>query len=119
MADSFRRSSVKVLGNELVLLESKHTGLRGIVIATGEPLCNLHVVVATEADTNEWSHKDDGLPHTLEHAIFMGSERYPFKGILDKAANRSLADGTPSLRHATAAPASPSTGSALRAVVSI
>lgn len=34
------------------------------------------------------------LPHTLEHAIFLGSEKYPFKGILDKLANRSLADGT-------------------------
>ena len=38
--------------------------------------------------------KDDGLPHTLEHAVFMGSELYPFKGILDKLANRCLADGT-------------------------
>lgn len=28
---------------------------------------------ATEADD------DDGLPHTLEHVIFMGSEDYPFK----------------------------------------
>ncbi len=22
---------------------------------------------------------DDGLPHTLEHIIFMGSEKYPYK----------------------------------------
>lgn len=29
--------------------------------------------VATEA------HDHDGLPHTLEHLIFMGSEQYPYK----------------------------------------
>ena len=28
---------------------------------------------ATEA------HDDDGLPHTLEHIVFMGSEKYPYK----------------------------------------
>ena len=28
---------------------------------------------ATEA------HDHDGLPHTLEHLIFMGSEKYPYK----------------------------------------
>lgn len=28
---------------------------------------------ATEA------HDDDGLPHTLEHLVFMGSEKYPYK----------------------------------------
>jgi predicted Zn-dependent peptidase len=34
-----------------------------------------------------------GLPHTLEHLVFMGSEEYPFKGVLDKLANRALASG--------------------------
>lgn len=43
---------------------------------------------ATEA------HDDDGLPHTLEHLIFLGTETYPYKGLLDLWANRSLADGT-------------------------
>jgi len=32
-------------------------------------------IVATEA------HDDDGLPHTLEHLIFLGSDDYPFKAI--------------------------------------
>ena len=31
------------------------------------------MVSATEA------HDDDGLPHTLEHIVFMGSEKYPYK----------------------------------------
>ena len=30
-------------------------------------------LLATEA------HDDDGLPHTLEHLVFMGSEKYPYK----------------------------------------
>ena len=37
---------------------------------------------------------DDGCPHTLEHLVFLGSEDYPFKGVLDSLANRSIAQGT-------------------------
>lgn len=44
--------------------------------------------IATEA------HDDDGLPHTLEHLVFLGSELYPYKGVLDLLANRCLASGT-------------------------
>ena len=83
-----------VSGITFRLYESHKTGLRGLLMETGEPLCNIHCVIATESDTHEWTHKDDGLPHTLEHAIFMGSELFPYKGILDKLANRCLADGT-------------------------
>lgn len=46
------------------------------------------LTIATEA------HDDDGLPHTLEHLVFMGSEEYPWKGVLDLLANRSFASGT-------------------------
>jgi hypothetical protein len=42
----------------------------------------------TETDNN------CGLPHTLEHLVFLGSEEYPYKGVLDLLANRSLANGT-------------------------
>lgn len=48
----------------------------------------LFFFTATEANT------DDGIPHTLEHLIFLGSEDYPYKGVLDLLANRSLANGT-------------------------
>lgn len=44
--------------------------------------------LATEAQD------DDGCPHTLEHLVFLGSEDYPYKGVLDRVANRSLAQGT-------------------------
>ena len=86
--------SVTVPGAELHSYVSSATGLRFMLVKTDEPLCSLHIAIATEADTNEWSHKDDGLPHVLEHETFLGSELYPYKGILDKLANRSLADGT-------------------------
>ena len=58
-------------------------------------MVNLYATVATEAITvpGVW-HGDDGLPHTLEHLVFLGSKAYPFKGILDKMANRCLARGT-------------------------
>jgi len=36
-------------------------------------LCYCDLDLATEASD------DDGLPHTLEHLIFLGSEDYPFK----------------------------------------
>ena len=86
--------AIDVTGGKVCAFTSPTTGLRALLIETDESLCSLHVVIATEADTNAWSHKDDGLPHTLEHAIFMGSELYPYKGILDKVANRCCADGT-------------------------
>ena len=44
-----------------------------------------YLAIATEASC------DDGCPHTLEHLIFMGSEDFPVKGMLDQLANRSFA----------------------------
>lgn len=54
------------------------------------------IVVAQEASSSSaaWHHPDDGLPHTLEHLVFLGSQTHPHKGVLDKLANRSMADGT-------------------------
>jgi len=52
------------------------------------PVVNGYFCLATEA------HDDDGLPHTLEHLIFLGSKEHPFKGILDLLANRCLSSGT-------------------------
>ena len=33
---------------------------------------------------------DDGLPHTLEHLVFLGSEDFPFKVVLYIFINRLL-----------------------------
>ena len=72
-----------------------------MVVTTDEPICSLHILLSTEsnggATTHQaaaWHHPDDGLPHTLEHLVFLGSQTHPHKGILDKLANRCMADGT-------------------------
>ena len=49
--------TVDMLGHKATLYVSPDTGLRGMLIATGEPLTNVHIVIATEANTNSWSHK--------------------------------------------------------------
>lgn len=67
---------------------SERTGLTVVVGEVEGPLVNGYFTLATEA------HDDDGLPHTLEHLIFLGSENYPYKGVLDLIANRCLASGT-------------------------
>ncbi|XP_031560013.1 uncharacterized protein C05D11.1-like [Actinia tenebrosa] len=67
---------------------SKRTGIQFCFAQVPGPLVNGYLCLATEA------HDDDGLPHTLEHLVFMGSEDYPYKGLLDLLANRCLAQGT-------------------------
>ncbi|XP_047134404.1 uncharacterized protein C05D11.1 isoform X1 [Hydra vulgaris] len=67
---------------------SKQTGFTVCIGFVDGPIVNGYFCLATEA------HDDDGLPHTLEHLIFMGSEEYPYKGMLDLFANRCLAQGT-------------------------
>ncbi|KAI5635965.1 peptidase m16 inactive domain-containing protein [Phthorimaea operculella] len=67
---------------------SEKTGVTVIIADVEGPLVNGFFCLATEA------HDDDGLPHTLEHLIFLGSERYPYKGILDLLANRCMSQGT-------------------------
>lgn len=67
---------------------SNKTGLTVVIGKVEGPLVNGYFTLATEAND------DDGLPHTLEHLIFLGSEKYPYKGILDLVANRCLASGS-------------------------
>ncbi|XP_971907.2 uncharacterized protein C05D11.1-like [Tribolium castaneum] len=67
---------------------SKNTGLTVVIVEVDGPVVNGYFCLATEA------FDDDGLPHTLEHLIFLGSEQYPYKGVLDLLANRCLASGT-------------------------
>ncbi|XP_012281093.1 uncharacterized protein C05D11.1-like [Orussus abietinus] len=68
--------------------KSTNTGLTVVIAEVGGPVVCGYFCLATEA------FDDDGLPHTLEHLIFLGSEKYPYKGILDLLANRCLASGT-------------------------
>ncbi|XP_074663020.1 uncharacterized protein C05D11.1-like isoform X2 [Tubulanus polymorphus] len=82
-------TSIEVNGKiSVTKYRSKATGMTICLANVGGPLVNGYFCLATEA------HDDDGLPHTLEHLIFLGSEDYPFKGVLDLLANRCLASGT-------------------------
>ncbi|KAA0193136.1 hypothetical protein HAZT_HAZT010927 [Hyalella azteca] len=78
------------LDNGLVVnkFRSRRTGLHVILARVEGPIVSGYFTLATEA------LDDDGLPHTLEHLVFLGSEKYPYKGVLDLLANRCLASGT-------------------------
>eukprot|EP00920_Eleutheroschizon_duboscqi_P038691 GHVT01092885.1.p1 GENE.GHVT01092885.1~~GHVT01092885.1.p1 ORF type:complete len:1186 (+),score=223.82 GHVT01092885.1:1831-5388(+) len=86
--------SFVVVGTQTVkgiLVEEFKSLLTGVRVFLGHvesPLVNGFFTLPTEA------HDDDGLPHTLEHLIFLGSQLYPYKGILDLLAARCLSHGT-------------------------
>ncbi|KAG9302936.1 hypothetical protein G9A89_022353 [Geosiphon pyriformis] len=75
-------------GIDITKFRSNKTGLSVIHVDVEGPLVNGYFALATEA------LDDDGCPHTLEHLVFLGSEIYPYKGVLDSLANRALAQGT-------------------------
>ena len=72
----------------VVKYQSALTGLTIVLARAESPIVNGYFCLATEAMNN------DGLAHTLEHLIFLGSEDYPYKEVLDLLANRCLADRT-------------------------
>ncbi|CAK9442357.1 uncharacterized protein LODBEIA_P61000 [Lodderomyces beijingensis] len=61
---------------------SSRTGLQLTYINQPSPMVNGYFAVATEIEDNS------GCPHTLEHLIFMGSKKFPYKGLLDALGNR-------------------------------
>ncbi|KAG0267634.1 hypothetical protein DFQ27_008537 [Actinomortierella ambigua] len=90
MADNFKKTTVvkTPLGRPVTKFRSSKTGLSVVHVENEGPIVNGYFTLATE------SFDDFGCPHTLEHLIFLGSELYPYKGVLDGLANRALADGT-------------------------
>ena len=50
-------------------------------------------VIAGNIVIKTFAQDDAGLPHALEHLVFLGSDLYP-KGFLDFAANKCLSNGT-------------------------
>ncbi|KAF2198253.1 zinc metalloprotease-like protein [Delitschia confertaspora ATCC 74209] len=71
---------------EFTQYESQRTGMRVVVVDRKGPKVYGYFALATEI------HDDSGAPHTLEHLCFMGSRRYPYKGVLDKIATRAYSD---------------------------
>lgn len=70
------------------LLHCTSPGLTIAVAKAETPVVNGYFCLPTQAKDN------DGLPHILEHLIFLGSEDYPYKEALDYLANRCLAKRT-------------------------
>lgn len=67
---------------------SDRTGMRVYACHVSGPVVKGYFSLATEATD------DDGLPHTLEHMVFLGSEDYPHAGVIDILANKVYAAGT-------------------------
>ncbi|ESW97133.1 hypothetical protein HPODL_05286 [Ogataea parapolymorpha DL-1] len=61
--------------------KSNRTGLEVCLIAKESPSVSGWFALATEI------FDDSGCPHTLEHLVFMGSKKYPYKGLLDILGN--------------------------------
>uniref|UniRef100_A0A0K0F9K0 Presequence protease, mitochondrial (inferred by orthology to a human protein) n=1 Tax=Strongyloides venezuelensis TaxID=75913 RepID=A0A0K0F9K0_STRVS len=70
------------------IYSSKRSNLKVSIADVPGPMVHGYLSFPTETKS------DAGLPHTLEHLVFMGSKEYPYKGILDVIANRCLASGT-------------------------
>ncbi|KAI8096963.1 Metalloenzyme, LuxS/M16 peptidase-like protein [Halteromyces radiatus] len=68
--------------------KSTQTGLTVVHVDLDSPLVSGFLTVATEA------FDDCGHAHCAEHLVFLGSEQYPYKGILDSFATRAFARGT-------------------------
>lgn len=67
---------------------SKRTGLTVVHADINGPIVSGYICVPIRATD------DDGLPHALEHLIYLGSDKYPYAGVLDILANKCLASGT-------------------------
>ncbi|KAI5480305.1 zinc metalloprotease [Pseudohyphozyma bogoriensis] len=79
---------LKYADTSVVKWQSEKTGLKVVWVDVEGPLVQGYFVTVTEI------FDDSGRPHTLEHLVFMGSEQYPYKGVLDTLANRMFAQGT-------------------------
>lgn len=84
----FSHREIESSGKQIHLYTSTVTGLTCINVDLDLPTVSGYFTLATEC------LNDTGSPHTLEHLIFLGSELWPFKGVLDSLANRAFAQGT-------------------------
>ncbi|KAK9478262.1 Metalloenzyme, LuxS/M16 peptidase-like protein [Lipomyces japonicus] len=65
---------------------SSRTGLQLLLVEQERATVEGYFAVATEIED------DSGCPHTLEHLIFMGSKKHPYKGLLDTLGNRAFSN---------------------------
>ncbi|KAJ2029035.1 hypothetical protein IWW57_001888 [Coemansia sp. S610] len=75
-------------GFQVSVYRHYESSMRIVLCRIPRPLYSLNIYVPTVPSN------DKGLPHTLEHLIFCGSQRYPSRGYLDALANCNLSTGT-------------------------
>ncbi|KAJ2791603.1 hypothetical protein GGI18_001018, partial [Coemansia linderi] len=75
-------------GFQVSIYRHYESSMRIVLCRIPRPLYSLNIYVPTVPSN------DKGLPHTLEHLIFCGSQRYPSRGYLDALANCNLSTGT-------------------------
>lgn len=85
---NFSHQEIESSGKRIHSYTSAATGLTCVNVDLDLPTVSGYFTLATEC------FNDSGSPHTLEHLIFLGSERWPYKGVLDSLANRAFAQGT-------------------------
>lgn len=66
----------------LSLHRSTRSGLSVVIANIPGPTSQLHITFKTE------SFDDRGMPHSLEHLVFLGSESSPYKSVLDDCSQR-------------------------------
>ncbi|KAJ1995088.1 hypothetical protein GGI25_001317 [Coemansia spiralis] len=68
----------------VTVYKHKATEFRVVICQVPGPLCHLALCMPTLCA----DHK--GKPHSLEHLVFCGSEKYPYRGYIDVVASQNL-----------------------------
>lgn len=84
--ETLHQFSADYAPTKITQYKSNRTGMSVVVVDRLGPKIAGYFTLATEI------FDDSGAPHTLEHLIFMGSKSYPYKGVLDKLANRAYSN---------------------------
>ncbi|KAJ2000466.1 hypothetical protein GGI04_001765 [Coemansia thaxteri] len=78
----------------VLVYKNKRANFRVVVCQVPGPLCHLAVCLPTLCS----DHK--GKPHTLEHMVFCGSEKYPYRGYIDAVASHNAGQPMNASTHA-------------------
>lgn len=86
--ESSERLRTSALTTTISTFKLDSSDFRIVFVDVPGPLVAASIVIPTVSTDNA------GLPHTLEHLIFCGSESIPARGFLDNLATRCLSSGT-------------------------
>lgn len=72
----------------VTLYRSSRSGLHVCLVDVPGPVANIFTTFCTE------THDSRGIPHSLEHLVFVGAKDFPFRGTLDTLAQFTYSSGT-------------------------